>query len=185
LYLWQHRLFRWIARGDLTDYAVSDTPPAAFPPGRAALIPWWHFAELFRSTPIKADVVVCDAAMGEMDPFAARYLIHLAKLVLEDSDVGLFLYQNLGEERLNSRDWIRHRFQAHGYAPFACGPVHVQAASQSSPHDLLGGLAKGPPPIKAQGDTSSPLPAASFLKIDPDRLMESYAFFDFLRLDLG
>jgi len=185
LYLWQHRLFRWLARGDLVDYAFADTPPAIFPPGRAGLVPWWHFAELFRTAPFQADILVCDAAMGEMDPFAARYLIHLAKLMLGESDLGLFLYQNLGEERLSNREQMRQRFQAHGYAGFACGPVQVQAAAHTSPQDLLRTLVDGAPPIVTGGRPEPMLPAAAFLPIDPDRMMESYAFFDFLRLDLG
>jgi hypothetical protein len=120
-----------------------------------------------------------------MDPFASRYLIHLAKLILEGSDVGLFLFQNLGEERLNNRDTVQHRFQAHGFQRMACGPVHVQAASKTSPTGLLARLAGGAPPI-VDGSRKGPmLPAAKFLPIDRDRMMESYAFFDFLRLDLG
>jgi hypothetical protein len=185
LYLWQHRLFRWLARGDLADYAFSDTPPAAIPPARAALVPWWHFAELYRHPPLKVDVLVCDAAIGEMDPFAARYLIHLAKMMLQDSDLGLFVYQNLGEERLNTRGAIQRLFEGHGYKAFACGSLHVHSASRSVADDLLYGLSSGPPPVDAGGNAAVLLPAAKFLKVDPDRLMESYAFFDFLRLDLG
>lgn len=183
LYLWQHRLFRWLARGDLAEHALSDRPPREFPAARASLMPWWHFAEAFRG-PLKADLIICDAAMGEMDPFAARYLIHLANQMLDGSDVGLFLFQNLGEERLSNRAFIDRRFNAHGFQRLACGPVQV-AASKASPVDLLARLGKGAPPIGLAKGNAGMLPAAKFLKIDSTRIMESYAFFDYLRLDLG
>lgn len=187
LYLWQHRLFRWIARDSLEDFALADTPPAAYPESRAALVPWWHFAEMYRSNGLKADIVVCDAAMGEMDPFASRYIIRLSKEMLEQSDVGLFVYQNLGEQRQSDLAAIRQRFQARGYTEIPCGPVQVQAASGHSPVDWLRGLSSGAPPLGSAGGKppEAMRPAAEFLRIDPGMAMESYAFFDYLQLERG
>lgn len=187
LYLWQHRLFRWIARDSLEDFALADAPPAAFPDARATLVPWWHFAEMYRGSGVKADIVVCDAAMGEMDPFASRYIIRLAKEMLEESDVGLFVYQNLGEQRQSDLATIRQRFQVRGYQEIRCGPVQTQAASARSPVDWLRGLSAGAPPLGSVGGKPSGAmrPAAEFLAIDPALMMESYAFFDYLQLDRG
>lgn len=187
LYLWQHRLFRWITRDSLTDFALADAPPPAYPESRAALVPWWHFAEMHRGNGVKVDMVVCDAAMGEMDPFASRYILRLAKEMLEDSDLGLFIYQNLGEQRQSDLATMRQRFQVRGYQEIACGPVQVQAASKRSPLDWLRRLSAGAPPLgHGAGAASGPMrPAAEFLRIDPAQMMESYAFFDYLQLDRG
>lgn len=187
LYLWQHRLFRWISRDSLQDFALADAPPTAFPDSRAALVPWWHFAEMYRGQGFQADIVVCDAAMGEMDPFASRYIIRLAKEILQASDVGLFVYQNLGEQRQSDLAAIQQRFQARGYRAIPCGPVQVQAASPGSPVDWLQNLSKGAPPLGLADTTmnSAMRPAAEFLAIDPALMMESYSFFDYLQLDRG
>jgi len=185
LYLWQHRLFRWLTRGTLQDLALCDSISSDLLNAHAILIPWWHFAQMFRGpTPGGVDIVVCEAAMGEMDPFAHRYLVHLAKRLLEPSNAGLFIYQYLGEERFNDEATTARRFAAHGFRPLTCGPVRVQVGSPDSPHDLLRRFEQGPPPVDL--DASSALrTAAEFLTPDPSALMESYAFFDFLRLDLG
>ncbi len=179
-YLWNHRLLRWLTRGDFRDYAA-EAPPTAWPETRASLLPWWHYAELFRFPPIDVDVVVCDAAMGEMDPFASRYVITLSKLMLERSKVGLFIYQNYGEQRQSSQDTILRLFETRGYRHFLCGGVHVQAASSASPVALLETMAAGAPAAEA-GRLKS---ANEFLAIDEARIAESYAFFRFLRTDLG
>lgn len=177
-YLWNNRLLRWITGGDFQDYAGAAAAPVTLPDARASLLPWWYYAEMFKRAPLEVDVVVCDAALGEMDVFASRYVIALAKLMLERSDVGLFMYQNCGEQRESSRETIQRRFEARGYRYFRCGGVHVQAASSASPVGLLDQMAEGAP---ASGETKT---AAEFLAIDETLLADSYAFFEFLRLDL-
>jgi hypothetical protein len=64
---------------------------------------WLHFARLHElpSLPVSADVVICDAAIGEMDHFAFRYIARIASLLAVKSDIGCFLFQNLGEERIH------------------------------------------------------------------------------------
>ena len=188
LYLWRHRLFDWVAGGDFRDHALEplDSPVPMRQVEQAALIPWWKFAGIYRqvqSLP-QFDIIVCEAAMGEMDPFGARYLIHLSKLLLEKSEAGLFLYQNLGEERQSDRAKIAHLFAAHGFRSYTCGSVTVQAGSNGSPDGFLKSLKDGPQPVSFSSKSETKT-GVEFLDIDPSKLMESYSFFEFLRLDLG
>jgi hypothetical protein len=185
LYLWQHRLLRWLSAGEFEDFALHRSPPAILPEQRVSLLPWWHFAELYRRTPLPVDVIVCEAAMGEMDPFAVRYVIRLATRMLEKSDVGLFLYTHIGEERISRLDTIRHLFKVCGYRSLACGPVTVQGLSASAPFKLLDRMPAGPPPLDIQNDGEPLQPPSAFLTLDPDRILDSYAFFDFLKLSEG
>jgi hypothetical protein len=140
---------------------------------------------MFGNPPLAVDVVVCDAAIGEMDPFAARYIIRLAKSFLEKSDIGVFLYQNLGEQRQNTSATVNHLFtNVNGYRSFTCGPVTMQCANASLPDDVVSKLSDGPPRVNhAPGEPLST--AETFINVHSSRLMESYAFFDYLRLDLG
>ena len=73
LYLWQNRLFGHLGAEGFADYALVEQVPTNVEEPVAS-IPWWHFAESFRR-PWKADVIVCDAAMGEMEASAANYVI--------------------------------------------------------------------------------------------------------------
>lgn len=56
-------------------------------------VPWWEYAEMYRSPP-EVDLVVCDAALAEMDIFACRYTMQLAKDMC-----GVLLHTSVGEQR--------------------------------------------------------------------------------------
>jgi hypothetical protein len=185
LYLWQHRLLQWLSDGQLDEFVLADTGPTGTPDRCAALIPWWWFAEMFRAPPLDVDVVVCDAAIGEMDPFAARYVIRLAKSLLEKSEIGTFLYKNLGEQRQNTAETVDHLFaDINGYRSCRCGPVTLHRATDSIPDDLLISLAGGARRVdEVEGE---PLTTAeSFIDPESARILESYAFFDYLRIGVG
>jgi SAM-dependent methyltransferase len=103
LYLWQNRL---LSSYDHDEWAAADvrTFPVRQNSPQVTHIPWWHFARFHESSlPIKADIVICDAALGEMDHFGFRYVANIARVVTRQSNVGCFLYQNLGEERFQQR----------------------------------------------------------------------------------
>jgi hypothetical protein len=182
LYLWQNRLFEAVS-GDFDEWAVLDAtalPPPREPPARATHIPWWHFAR-FHELPalsITADVVICDAAIGEMDHFAFRYIARIAKVLTAQSDVGCFLYQNLGEERVHQRPQVEAHMSRLGFELYRVGGLTVLAGSRAFPTHAVARL-KEPPPI---GGSQEMLPPARFLRIDPAKLLESYRFFNFIGL---
>jgi hypothetical protein len=180
LYLWQNRLF---SSYDLDEWAATDV--RAFPPHRdraqVTHVPWWHFARFHERLPLTADVVICDAALGEMDHFGFRYVLHLAKIIVRQSDLGCFLYQNLGEERFQSRA-LAEQYLAHiGFRLQRIGGVSLFAGSDEFPMQTIEGLeGRQPPPI---GGGELIMPPAEFLPLDNHKFLESYAFFDFI--DIG
>jgi CheY-like chemotaxis protein len=166
LYLWQNRWFSTLAKDDFVDFAATPGAPAA----RVTMMPWWDFAQLFREPP-DVDIIVCDAAMGEMDPFAVNYITRLAARMLARSSVGAFLFSNIGEQRVSSMDYVRSRFAKAGFHATELGPV---IAHSLKPLSLVGAA----PPVGA----GALKPAAEFLPIDSGKLLDAYAFFDFIQL---
>ena len=170
LYLWQDRFFGHIANGSYRNCASASIMPDDIPE-KAASIPWWLYADLYR-TPPRADIVICDAAMGEMDPFAANYVIRLAREMLKNSPIGAFIFQNIGEQRINSMDYIEQKFSSAGFQKSQTPTVTIHSLkSIYLPEEFA--------PI---GDPSDMKPAKDFLAIDKTKLLESYDFFDFIKL---
>lgn len=81
LYLWQNRFFSGIAT-DYSEWASREMRQRHVFERSVTHIPWWDFAQIYAGVPPMADVVICDAALGEMDVFAVRYVLRLAKLML-------------------------------------------------------------------------------------------------------
>jgi hypothetical protein len=165
LYLWQTRLFAHLAGASFSE-RVTDNRNADI-----AHIPWWHLAELFKDPPA-VDLMICEAAMGEMESFAVWYLIRLAARMLARSPVGALLYCNVGEQRISTLDHIEQIFALAGFRKHRCGPVTVQS---------LRPLALPETPAFVGGEEGAH-PACAFLPIDEAKLLDSYAFFDFMGL---
>src|SRR5262249_49503010 len=132
---------------------------------------WWHLAEFFKDPPA-ADLIICEAAMGEMESFAVWYLIRLAAQMLNQSPVGALIYSNVGEQRISSLSHIEQIFALAGFEKHQCGPVTVQG---------LRPLALPETPTFIGGGEGAE-PACAFLAIDESKLLDSYAFFDFMGL---
>lgn len=170
LYLWQDRIFERIGGSGYKNYASQIDPPAVIAE-RCASIPWWQFARLFEESP-SADIIVCDAAMGEMDAFAANYIIRLAAKMMKNSRVGAFLLRNIGAQMISSMAYIEQRFEAAGFFRNATKDVIVFSLRR---FDLPENFA----PIGTAGKMQ---PAKRFLHIDEEKTLESYRFFDFMCL---
>lgn len=169
LYLWQDRLFSHLANGVYKNYATQETPSEM--PERAASLPWWQFAEMHTNPP-KADIIVCDAAMGEMDTFAANYVVRIAAEMLRSSRIGAFVFRQIGEQRINSMDYIDQRFKSVGLQKAATPTVTVYSTGKLT-------VPKEFPPVGGYVDMR---PAKDFLRIDPSKILESYQFFGFIKL---
>jgi hypothetical protein len=175
LYLWQNRLFG--TYDDLDEWATENVEilPRRSVAANITHIPWWHFVRFHESLPIEADIVICDAALGEMDHFGFRYVANVVKGVVAKSDIGCFLYQNLGEERFQQRTFVEQYLATLGFRLLTVGGVSVQASDRLRADNLKG--LRQPPPL---GDSKSMQPPARFLPLDRSKLLESYAFFDFI-----
>lgn len=145
LYLWQNRLF---GAYDLDEWAGLDVRDSLSrrEPAQVTHIPWWQFARFHeQDLPITADIVICDAAIGEMDHFAFRYIANIAKTLTGQSDLGCFLYQNLGEERVHQRHFVEQYMNNLGFRPHKVGGVTILAGSDRFPVSAIEGLAEPPP----------------------------------------
>jgi hypothetical protein len=170
LYLWQNRLFGHLGGNGFADYALVEQMPISVEEPVAS-IPWWHFAENFKR-PWKVDLVVCDAAMGEMEAFAANYIVRLAAEMLKESPIGAFIFRHIGEQRINSMAYVESRFAAAGFKKYEADGVVVHSLR---PITL-------PARFLPVGGDEKMRTASEFLKIDRAKLLDSYSFFDFVRL---
>jgi hypothetical protein len=163
LYLWQNRLFGHLA-GDAFADLVTDPVPS-----KTTLIPWWRFAEMFRGPPAM-DIIVCDAALGEMDTFAVHYIARIAAEMLKGSKIGAILFSNIGEPRISTPFYIQQLFFKFGFSEQRIGSITAFSLKQLPPIEMV--------PI--DGETFQT--AETFLPISPTKLLPSYEFFDFIRL---
>jgi hypothetical protein len=166
LYLWQNRLFGDIAES-FTEYASAET--IVFTDTQAHHIPWWHLSRLHKDVPFQADVVVCDAAIGEMDSFAVPYILRISREILKHSNVGCFLYQNVGVENVTPQSAVRAQLERLGFKGAVASGVSVFALDAALPPRVL-------PTIGTEASLLAPI---EFLDTRGS-LLESYEYFDFI-----
>jgi hypothetical protein len=164
LYIWQNLFFSALEL-DFFDFADSrnDHLPKYFD-NKVQMVPWWLFAEMYKSPP-KVDIIVCDAALGEMDVFAANYVIRLAYEMLKDSNIATFLFRHIGEQRINPMSYIESRFNSSGF-----NHNEINGVQAYSLCDLN---------ISNETETYNQIAGDH---ISFDKKLESYDFFDFLGL---
>jgi len=164
LYIWQSRFFSALT-SSFFDYGnpTNFSAPRYFS-NKAQMIPWWLFAEMYKSPP-KVDIVVCDAALGEMDVFAANYVVRLAYEMLKDSNIAVFLFRHIGEQRINPMSYIESRFATSGFKHHEINDVQAYSLCDLS--------------ITSNTEIYDQVAADHLIF---DRKLESYEFFDFLGL---
>jgi hypothetical protein len=79
LYLWQNRLFGSIEQ-DSQEWVLDEGAK-----GKCIHVPWWQFAHYHEALPITADVVICDAALGEMETLGLFYNLLMARAMIDGS----------------------------------------------------------------------------------------------------
>jgi hypothetical protein len=176
LYLWQNRFLVNLV-DEFSEWAMATDRGKTL--ARCVHIPWWHFATFHEALPISADIVICDAAMGEMDTFALYYILRLSEQIVSSSDCGSFIFQNLGEERVNQRARVDAIFQQLGFKLRQVEGVSIYCA-RGNVDGVLRDATRLPPLGSANANALSA--PSDFLSIDRSQLLESYGFFDFIKL---
>ena len=185
LYLWQNRLFSRIAETflEFAIYKKINGFERIFG-CHCTHIPWWQFAAFHETGFPLGDVVICDAAMGEMDTFGLRYLLHSAKAIAAESDCGAFIFQNLGEERVHHRADVESLLDQLGFAQHKIGGVSIFSLNDRLV-DVFPADMTELPHLGAVSSLDEPtLPLSAFLAEKQGRNLESYAFFKFVGLTL-
>jgi hypothetical protein len=160
LYLWQDLLFSRVASSHSNLVNGTDTS------AQCVMMPWWKYAKLYREAIPAADIVVIEAALGEMNYFGLCYNIALAKQMLANSPIGVVLFRRPGEYRINTAEAIDSTFHRFGFAKQMIGPVTCWSAS---PRDFSN-VQMPNPTLKVQ----------PFHVRDDAELPEAYGFFKFL-----
>ena len=70
----------------------------------------------FRKTSlIKADIVICDHALGEIDTIGLQFIIRQSKEMLKLGKLKLFLFSSPGKQHINTMDDIINKFKEANY----------------------------------------------------------------------
>jgi len=172
LYLWQNRLFAGIA-GDGSEWALD-----AGLQTRCMHIPWWHYSRFHEDLPIAADLVICDAALGELDEFGFHYSLRIAARIVQASDCAALLFQEVGEPHVRSRGEAEVEVRNAGFSDhLAVGEVSIFAM----PGRLQDVFASQAPALAYLGSAGERHDTpGSFLRFKEEDLLESYRFFRFL-----
>ena len=70
---------------------------------------------LYRDMPITSDVVISNANLGEMNNDSLRYMLRASELMLENSEIGLFIFAQLGACHVNSALLIELELEKAGF----------------------------------------------------------------------
>jgi len=114
LYLWQNRLMSHGSGAAFFDWA-KDGPPVEPRSYAVQHLPWWEYLKLRRVRPLKADIIVSNTNLGEMNYGALVYTARLGVEILKESPVGLFLFTNIGDAKQNSLDTVHGELVAAGF----------------------------------------------------------------------
>ena len=173
LYLWQNRLFASIEK-DSQEWVHDEGATA-----KCIHVPWWQFAHYHEALPIKADVVICDAALGEMETLGLFYNLLIARAMIDGSDCAAFMFQHPGEERVNTLATVEYRLGLSGLIGRRIGGVSIY----SLPGRLDDVFARDATDLPQLGpDGGRRYAPKSFLPFQESELLESYAFFKYLGL---
>ena len=96
LYLWQNRLFASIAPNG-SEWVLDEGVEA-----NCIHLPWWQYARFYDRLPVSVDIVVCDAALGEMDTFGFHYNVRIALEMVRNSDCAALIFQEVGEPHMRT-----------------------------------------------------------------------------------
>jgi len=178
-YLWQNRLMEGLRPGNVVEGAAE----SGWPYERGADVvhmPWWHFAQLHTGGAPEVDLVVCDHALGEMHPYALRYVCQLARLMLERSEIGYVAYGSVGAPQFHSEEAVRLNFDRVGLARPINGAVTLFSRADRSLPEAVRRLAKGAPCVASEPDDGTRLRGADFVRIDWNEAPPSYRLYEFL-----
>jgi hypothetical protein len=184
-YIWQSRLHEHLFRDEFTEFVANPEADLA-DSTRVIHFPWWRFLNFYRDCPVKADVVISNANLGEMSPDCLRYVLRVARRMMEGSEVALFIFANYGAQHMSNQNSIRREFELARYElvcsekVFAfCPKGHGVAAG------LVAALEEGIPlyhqsPIGLQAGGEKTFAIRDFVDFEDGALGDEYYFNAFI-----
>jgi len=127
LYLWQSRLFEACAGDGFREWAETGAPER---PGERPVhhLPWWEYVRLRHRSDLRADVVVSNTNLGEMNYGALLYTARYARRILEGSPLGLLVFTNIGDAKQNSMATVDGELARAGFKRVCHRLFHAYAA---------------------------------------------------------
>lgn len=183
-YLWQSRLMRAISPDSFVEGALENSWPYAGE-AKAVHVPWWHFATMYRSQAPEMDIVVCDHALGEMNPYALRHVAQMARNMLEKSPLGFVIFESIGEPRFSNEEIVRLNFARVGLellvskGMFIFGLEGRDSAKQTPSIKEMRSLAERIPQFETTANEPR-LKGHDIVPIDWREAPPSYEFYRFL-----
>ena len=92
-YLWQNRLFEWLAPGELTELGSIGVSALATRT-RIVHVPWWEYCNFFENVPLTADIVVCEAVLKELSTSGLKYVLRMSREMLAGPGMKLLLFSD-------------------------------------------------------------------------------------------
>ena len=177
-YIWQNRLFDHMFSGEFADYATASEIGGEIP--RLSHFPWWHYLKFHQRCPINCDVVISNANLAEMHPLSLKYVLRVSKLMLENSDIGMFVFGDIGARHQNNRDGIFAELDLAGFEPL-CNRLFYgfKLKGREFPSELIASLESNEAILNVDGSTKS-FGAQDFLSFDHDKLSDEFQFYSFL-----
>lgn len=159
LYLWQNRLLRTVADDDFMETATSLWRPPldarrVIPLPwwqRIVHLPWWQYVNLLWGCPIKADIVYSNSNLGEMSLLALKHVLAISRIMLADSDIGLFMYMSTGMLAQNSAESLAVEFAQFGYRKICDSPFVGYVLGDRDVSAILSAFADGVPHYSPSG----------------------------------
>lgn len=121
LFLFQHTLLQECFGSEYASWVEAGAATQA----RLQTIPWWDFLSLRHHGNMKIDVVISNNNLGELNPLALAYSLRVAKHLMRDSKVKLFIFTSGGTPMHQDINGVRNEFLRAGYRAVITEPFHA------------------------------------------------------------
>ena len=178
-YLWQNRLLSHFFGNEFKDLCgVREAKFDELP--RISHLPWWTYMKLYKNCSIKADVILSNANLGEMNRWCLKYVLRLSRIMLEDSPIGMIVYGNTGANHHSTDDTIQIEFENAGFRRLLGNKMNAFAlADREIDQSAIQHLEREVPIIGEDGSGKFYGPR-DFIDFDKNDLHEEFEFFSFL-----
>lgn len=166
LFIWCAVLFQEVNKSEFK-ICISDTHQFNLSSNNV-LYSWWNYATWWKNVP-QFDIVVVEAALGEMNPWSVYYLQKLTKIMLNRSQFkGALIFRSMGEPRQMALNEINDGFAKYGFKGKKIDDIYFYSVSNDLDIECI---------RPAGGGALKPLD-----NYELSGYSESYNFFDFLEI---
>jgi len=144
-YLWQSCLMQATGGKDFVEFAtVEGMPsPAIISEARISHVPWWQYASFIGAPPVKADIVYSNSNLSEMSRVSLRMVLQTSRMMLKDSDIGVFAFFSKGMPAQTPHDQMDAEFEMFGYHKVFEAPFYAYTTTPEQIERVRAAFANG------------------------------------------